>query len=236
MSIKLVFANVGTGKTTYLAKLAHSKRNIKKYDKIFSNVPIEGCYQFDVRDLGKLHIENALLLIDEGAIVLDNNVKLPEREKTFYRLHRHYNCDIVVVSQSFEDINIVVRRLYTSMYIMKRSLFFPWLSYTRLISKKIGIDEVSKQIIDFYDFIPFSRRYFRRSKYYKYFDSYDKPQLQEFEPKLWIEPKEEEPKEKVTVKDKLLAIKDKAVNTKITIPFIKPKEVEEEGEVICQQE
>jgi hypothetical protein len=195
--IKLYFANPGAGKTTFLAKTAQKYnkptrlsivlnklsfgkiKKKKKYENVYCTAPIWNTLEYDVdRDMGIKHIENSLILIDEGAIVLDNRVPLTKPQKTFLRLHRHYKCDIICTSQSWEDINIVVRRLYDKIYLMNRTL----LKHTttiREISKKIDIDE-DGNIKDSYHFkfFIFGFRFFRRKKFYRYFNSYDKPQLE----------------------------------------------------------
>lgn len=167
--ISLYFANPGAGKTTYLSRIAQKYnkptalstmlnkitrgklKEKRKYDCVYCNVPIYNTYMFDVdKDLGVKHIERSLLLIDEGAIVLDNRVPLTEEQKTFLRLHRHYKVDIICVSQSWEDINIVVRRLYDRIYLMNKT----WLGHLttiRKIKKMIQISEEG-QIQDMYRF------------------------------------------------------------------------------------
>lgn len=185
MAITLIFANVGTGKTTYLAKLANSKKTRKKYKDIYSNVPIDNTYRLDTQNIGKFHVTDALILIDEGAIHFDNRMSLKEYQKTYFRLHRHYNCDIVIVSQSYEDINIILRRLYTRIYLMKQSIF-PCVTKLKRIYKTIDIDKETHSIIESYQFgIFFNNKYLFRPKYYKYFNSFDRPQLLEFVKVAW---------------------------------------------------
>jgi hypothetical protein len=195
--ISLYFANPGAGKTTYLAKIAQkynkptSFRRVihkitmgkskleSKYDKVYCNVPIYNTFKFDVdQDLGIKHIEKSLLLIDEGAIVLDNRTPLSDEQKTFLRLHRHYKVDIVCVSQSWEDINIVVRRLYDRIYLMNKT-HIGHLTIFRKIKKLIQMSEEG-QIQDMYKFThPLFGGFqiFNRKPYYRFFNSYDRPQL-----------------------------------------------------------
>lgn len=183
--ISLYFANPGGGKTSFLSKIAHSRKYKKKYDKIFCNVPIKDTYMFDVtKDLGISHIENSLILIDEGAIELDNRTPLKSFQKTFLRLHRHYKCDIIICSQSWEDVNIVVRRLYDHIYLINRIPLFKHWSVIRRIKKCIDISEEG-QIVDMYYFTFLGLRLFYRRPYYKYFNSYDKPQLTDIDPCMY---------------------------------------------------
>lgn len=191
----LVFSNKGNGKTTYAAMLARLEKNYKKYTGgIYSNVPIKGSYKFKVKDLGRMHIENALIIVDEGAIELPNTSPMPEYQKSFMRLSRHYQCDIVFISQSWEDINIVVRRLYDRIYFLKKWFILPPMSSLLRIKKVIGISE-DGQIVEQYHYtpnIPFIfTKYIWRPNHYKYFDSYDCPELKRFNPILWDEHTEE---------------------------------------------
>ncbi len=225
--IELYFANPGAGKTTYISKLAQKynkpkfssyllhllsfgKIDIKyKYPNgVYCNVPVYGTKKYTVDDdLGKTHIEKALILIDEGAIVLDNRVPLSKDKKQFLRLHRHYKCDAIIVSQSWEDVNIVVRRLYDGIYLMNH--LFGHFSVIRKIVKFTTISE-DEQIIDGYRFKRFGMRLFYRKPYYRYFNSYEKPILNKKECDTWIE----EPVYNIrqTIKNRFLSVKCKIIN------------------------
>lgn len=181
--LTLYFANKGTGKTTLLSKFAYLGQNKRKFKKkypngTFSNVPISGCKHLDIKEqLGKVNIEKALVLVDEGAIEFDNTTRLPDCQKMFFRLQRHYECDVIVISQSWEDININLRRLYDNMFIMSRSRVLRHMSYIRRIVKYIDINEETNKPEDFYKWAyPAVFSYwFNRKPYYKYFDTHYKP-------------------------------------------------------------
>ena len=176
--VVLYFANIGSGKTTYLSKLAIKelkkiKKGKSKYKYVVSNAIISGViYVPDIRKLMKAGaLKDTLLLIDEGSIEYNNRKQnLTELEITWFKLIRHYNCSTIVLSQSYDDIDITLRRLYTEIYILNR---LPWVTLIRPIKKYVGIDEVSNQIVDKYKFkIPFTWRVFIRPIYFKYFNSW----------------------------------------------------------------
>ena len=177
--ISLYFGNIGSGKSTILAKLASKAENLG-YQRTFSNVPIKGTILIKSSDLGFYDFSNSLVLLDEGGIDFNNRfyAKMPLETIQFLKLSRHYNCDIAIVSQSFDDIDITFRRLCDKLYYVWRiSKHF---TSTRQIVKSITIDEDSKQIIDSYDKVRFSFRPVFMPKYWKMFDSYSAPVLPPF--------------------------------------------------------
>jgi hypothetical protein len=77
--IRIIFADQGAGKTTYLAKIIKLETRKMKmgkspYKHIICNSPIEGAIFFeDIRKLLKRYaVEDTLMLIDEGSIVYNN--------------------------------------------------------------------------------------------------------------------------------------------------------------------
>ena len=196
--IILYFANIGTGKTTYLSKLAIQEQRLilkgkSKYTHIISNALISGViYQPDLRKLLKNGaMQRTLILVDEGSIVYNNRqMNLTGLEIQYFKLIRHYSSTCIVLSQSYDDIDVTLRRLYTEIYLMR---YLPFFTLIQPIKKKVGIDEMSKQIIDEYQFRWFfSWRLFLRPLYFKYFNSWWIPhdvdiidfELEEFKNKL----------------------------------------------------
>lgn len=176
--VTLIFANIGTGKTTFLSKIAIQelkkiKKGKSKYTQIISNAQIAGVvYIPDIRKLLKTGaVQDSLLLIDEGSIEYNNRkMNLTELEILYLKLIRHYKCDMTILSQSYDDIDVTLRRLYSKIYILRK---LPYFTLIMPIKKKIGIDDISKQIIDEYRFEWFfSWRLFLRPLYFKYFNSW----------------------------------------------------------------
>lgn len=90
-----VFGLPGSGKSTYLAKLA--KKSFKKYDRVYSNFYIRGCYQLDFDTLGLVDYSDCLILIDEISLFCDcrNWKNFSSDMVYFWTNHRHYGVDIV---------------------------------------------------------------------------------------------------------------------------------------------
>lgn len=179
MAIKVLFGSPGAGKTTHAAMIV--AKNEKKGIPTFSNVYIKGAYEYNATsDLGVYYIGDCDLIIDEAGIEF-NSRKYKSLSQTiieFLKLYRHFNIrDVYVYSQAPDDMDITLRRLSTEFYLLRKSII-PELSYTRRIVRDIGrIDQMSKQLTDGYEYVPFSKRYFMRRKYYNRFDSWAKPDL-----------------------------------------------------------
>lgn len=202
--VNVYFGIPGSGKTTYAAYLSKQAmhetlaykiwikwptnffvrllfRNCRVPLTVFSNVPIIGTYQLDPKsDLGVYEVSNGKIIIDEASIEYNNrNFKsLPHETIRFFKLHRHYHTSIDVFSQSFDDMDITLRRLAHSYFLVKKSLF-PYFIKVKKIYRKVGIDENTHQIADLFNFgLPFlDDQYIFMPTLWKMFDSYDAPEL-----------------------------------------------------------
>lgn len=222
--ITLYFANVGSGKSTKLAQIASKelkkiRKGKSKYKYVVSNCHIKGVYYVpDIHIIAEKAFENCLILIDEGSIEFNsrNYKSMKPQEVQYFKLHRHYggydpidkinySNDIVIVSQSYEDIDITIRRLYGQMYILKKLGPF---TAEREIKKYITIDE-NEQIIEGYRFVRLPR-FWLRKPYYKYFDSYWRP---ENVPVVKVDEELEqlEPYKPKSLKEKILDFKIKVI-------------------------
>lgn len=165
--IQGVFGLPGSGKSTYLAKLAKKANN--KGVKVYSNFYIKGCYQLDFDDLGQHEYSDCLLLIDEISLFCDcRSWKNFSTDLVyFFTNHRHYNVNIVYCSQSYADCDKKIRNLTDSLYYITRSLV-PFCSSVRLIDKTFS---VSENIVENYKLTGLPHLVFR-PRYYKMFDSF----------------------------------------------------------------
>lgn len=171
----------GSGKTTFAAYLAKKRRKKAKKKKtndlILSNFPLKGAFKIVKSDIGQYMIHDCLLIMDEAGIDYNNrNFKTFSDDETyFYKFHRHYNVDIAMFSQDF-DVDVKLRKLATRLFIVEKS-FIPGFIKRRQISKKIGIDKNTKQLIDEYKFVIFGTKYIYAPKLWKLFDSYSHKKL-----------------------------------------------------------
>ena len=210
LKLDVYFGVPGSGKTTYAAYLAKKAnyesiviRLCKRFPcrftdwivngdswkrclPVYSNVPIKNTLQLDVRnDIGRVMIDNGKMIIDEAGIEFNNrNYKaLPHEAIKFFKYHRHYQVSIDVFSQSFDDMDITLRRLAQTFYVVKKSLI-PFFIVTKRINRKIGIDDKTHQMADLYRFgLPvIDTRWTFCPPLWKMFDSYSFDPLP---PKNW---------------------------------------------------
>lgn len=191
----MYFGVPGSGKTTFAAylykhqiksNLKREKRN-KPIKRIFSNIPLKGSYQLEKDDIGKYDQSNSLMLYDEIAFDFNNRdfkTNFNKEQLKFFKLHRHYNVDIVLFSQGWDDADKKLRDLTTRIFVVQKS-FFPFCISKRAIRKKIAIHELDKTIIDEYFYVPFSRRIIFSPPLWKLFNSYDAPPLPIKDFKKW---------------------------------------------------
>ncbi len=176
-SFDIYFGVPGSGKTTFAAYLA--KKRLKRHKKVFSNVAIKGTHAIEpLTDIGVYDISNGLLIIDEAGIEYNNRdfKTFSKNALKFYKYHRHYNVDVAIFSQDFADMDLKLRKLSTCLYLVKKS-FFPFFIKRKRILKKIGIDELTHDIIDEYYFQLFGSKWIFSPKLWKMFNSVEHPVL-----------------------------------------------------------
>lgn len=161
----------------------------KRAVPVYSNVPITGSYKLDAKnDLGHYMVYDGKVIIDEAGIEFNNrNYKNFSQENIyFFKYHRHYETNVEVFSQSFEDMDITIRRLARQFYLVKQSII-PYFVTLRKIHRKVGIDSNTHQIIDWYDFgLPVigTKRIFS-PVLWKLFNSYSHKELPQKEWEKW---------------------------------------------------
>lgn len=212
LQLNVYFGVPGSGKTTYAAYLAReaqreslvlrlcsrfpcrftdwilSGNNWKRPYPVWSNVPIAGTLRLNAReDIGVHMIQDGKLIIDEAGVEFNsrNYKTFPQTAIKFFKYHRHYGVSVDVFSQSFEDMDVTLRRLAQNFYVVKKSML-PFFVVTKRIRRRVGIDDKTHQLCDAYFFgLPVldTKRIFC-PPLWKMFDSYDFEELPE---KDWSE-------------------------------------------------
>lgn len=172
----IYFGVPGSGKTTFAAWL--SKKRLKRSKKVYSNVDIKGCYAVEKSDIGKYDISDGLLILDEAGIEYNNrNYKsFSNNEVSFFKKHRHYNIDIAIFSQDFQDMDIKLRKLATRYYLVRKSMI-PFCLSRKTIRKKIDIRKDTGEIIERYYFVFLSRRLIFAPVVWKMFNTHEREEL-----------------------------------------------------------
>ena len=187
--IKAYFGVPGCGKSTTLVK--EYRKNKRKYKKIYTiNIDIKGCKRITKEDLEKYKFTNSLILWDEITMDADNReFKTFSKDlRDFFILHRHFNTDIIYVTQNFENVDKKIRDLTSELWYMQKSVVPLLRGFTtaKRIYRNININENTSELTLGYRFCNFIESLFVsnfnmiwRRKYYKYFDSWDELNLKE---------------------------------------------------------
>lgn len=180
--LSIYFGVPGAGKTTFAAWLA--KRDLKKGFKVWSNVPITGTLKLSPKeDIGTYMISNGRVIIDEAGIEYNNRdfKEFSKKQLYFYKFHRHYELAVDVFSQGYDDMDKKIRTLAQRLYVVKRSIF-PWFIKRKQIKKRVGINDMTKDIIDEYYFVPLSTKYIFAPVLWKMFNTISRDPFPE---KVW---------------------------------------------------
>ena len=186
----------GSGKTTLACRLL--KKNIHPFIKLKKNNYHYNFCNFDCKianviDLSLLSTQKlphySYLALDESGIEFNARgfKTLPIGFIEFFKMHRHEHCDVDIFSQTWDDTDKQIRDLASEIWLLKK---VGPLTYARCVYKRVGIDDVTKQLqyqhffrSVFMQLLPFMPKQFIfcwRPAYYKYFDSYapmDRPIL-----------------------------------------------------------
>ena len=177
--LTFVFGKKGSGKNTYLTKIAY--QHLEKGWRVYSNVEMPGCYLLKPEDIGSYMIppESVVLLDEVGLIWHSRDHKtFPKHVLRWFKLQRHYHVKVYMTSQDF-DCDKALRILADDMYLLicKLRIF----SYGKRIIKypdlvTTGGDGSEKRLGDQlkFDFLlwPGSRIFTYIPRWVKYFDSF----------------------------------------------------------------
>lgn len=192
--ITTYFGSPGCGKTTLAVKKAI--KNQKIYEHCFLNFEhkVENAYICNMDRLGEWTFPDvSYIAIDEAGIEYNSRAykALPKTAIAWFKKHRHYKCDIDVFSQSWEDMDVTIRRLSDQLWYLYRIGPF---TLARRVYKRVTVDKNTEQIIDGYHmssmlwllvwFLQLDKGLFApkfkltfRPFYYKYFDSFSKDDI-----------------------------------------------------------
>ncbi len=182
-----IFGLPGAGKTTYATMLARKElkriqRKKSKYSDVLTSFYCVGCKRIKYADLGKYLYENVLIIIDEITLFADSRdfKTFSAEKKEFFLLHRHYGCDIIYLTQMYDNVDKKIRDITSDLWHLKKcGLGF---SRAKKIFRTLDINDQTKEIVSGYEFPSFFQNLLSfgrlnvfcfRPLYYKYFDSFE---------------------------------------------------------------
>lgn len=175
----IYFGVPGSGKTTIAAAL--SAKSFRNCIPVYSNVDIKNTFKLDPKtDIGEYAMQNCKVIIDEAGIDYNNRnfkTNLSQNALEWFKTHRHYKCSVDVFSQSFEDMDITLRRLAQKLFVVKKSLI-PWHIVAKPVKVKIAPDE-NGQLVSKYSFYPLGigNKYIFAPFYWHLFNSFSTKEL-----------------------------------------------------------
>lgn len=177
----------GSGKTTLAAYFCKRYMRRHKDKNCFSNVPILGAKRLDCNaDLGKVLVEDGMIVVDEGGIEYNNRAYklLPKTTIQFAKLYRHFGIKHFLFFSQGMDIDITFVRLCDRICIVRKSLL-PYFIFIREVRKKVGIDDLTKQLVDQYEYKPLGFHWVFMPTVWRMFDTYETPFLPSKDWKVW---------------------------------------------------
>lgn len=165
-----IFAPPGSGKTTLAAKI--DKESLLDARPVYSNVPLIGANKYELKDLGEKQFEHCTIIIDEAGNEVSNrnwHNNLNNDQIEFLKLHRHYDVDIYLFSQSYGDVDNKFRELTTLLIMLKKSRI-PFRINACAIKK--CMDLINGQIVEFFEWDKSNSFHFYIPSLWAYFNSY----------------------------------------------------------------
>lgn len=179
-TLTFVFGKKGSGKSCLLTNelIHHKKKGWICYTDLPINIP--GIYIINAQDLKDFRPEpHSFIALDEVGLTWDNrNFKAFDKGLTeFFKLQRKYKCKIIMNSQAF-DVDKKIRDL-TDRMILQRNIGNV-ISFSRPIRRSITLTEPSAEgdsrIADRLSWASFfSCKFYFMPRYFKYFNSFDRP-------------------------------------------------------------
>lgn len=193
MAVSLYFGLPGAGKTTMMVYLALKGLKSKRYQYIYCNVRISvpGVTYIDNDCIGKYNLCDCLILVDEATLFADSRdfKNFDKGKLTYFLEHRHYNCDIVLFTQQWDGVDRKIRVITDRVfYVYKGKLLGHWFTRCYPIPYGIIIPDPKKdsseklgEIVQGYAkpnvLVRLFSPWLYRPRYYKYFDSWERPTL-----------------------------------------------------------
>ena len=151
--ISIYFGSPGAGKTTLACRAVKKARRRYAYTFTDFGCNIADFDDVDLTGLGQWTFPpNSLLVVDEAGITFNSRKykSLPQYTIGWLKLCRHYSVDCIMMSQSWEDMDVSIRRLADRLYYIRKLGPF---TLIRRVYKRVTINEETEQIIDGYKMV-----------------------------------------------------------------------------------
>lgn len=168
-NIDMVFSRPGGGKTTFLVREA-LKMQKKGWRVYTTSEDIPGEFIHPSR-IGTFYFtgEKNLLIIDEIATIWhsrDFKNNFSKMQRNWFKYHRHQKLKILIASQSYDDVDKVVKLLTTDYYLLVKymNIFVCCKKIKKSVALTEPVGDSPGSISDSFEFEPFfvpgARRWF----------------------------------------------------------------------------
>lgn len=176
----LIFGKKGSGKTSYMAKLA-LKYSSMGLTVFCTEEHVSNSYYLPSDYIGKYWLpEGSVLLIDELSCLYNsrNFKSTPQDVLRWFKYSRHNKVKIFAFTQVFNDSDYQIRMLADNMYLAKNlGIFALYRRIRKVLDIRTDVNGVG-QIVDSFEKAPFLGKgntlFCSLRKYRKYFDSYSR--------------------------------------------------------------
>lgn len=138
----------GVGKTLFAVSIA--RKYIKNNLSVYSNSYIKNTFQLPLNWYDYKYEKNSLIILDEAQLNYNcRDYSTKERQEmykkilTYLTMCRHYDIEIVFITQSINRLDVQIRDLATDIYRLRKSKKIPIFYYSfknkKIIFKKIPI-------------------------------------------------------------------------------------------------
>lgn len=200
--ITTYFGLPGCGKTTKFVQLAVKEsrlidRGKSRYKYIVGNIDLVNVPHYNkinFQTLGKIGYPDALVLIDEASLECDSRdfKNFARHTLEYFLLHRHWNNDVHLFSQQWNGIDLKIRAITNKVVYLHKSPILRFLTRETTIRygvviPKIGENKGGEICMGYFDPGPVAKFFeprFIRCPYYKYFDSWTRPNIPLFRPSV----------------------------------------------------
>lgn len=126
--------NNGSGKTLWAVHLA--KYYLKNKLPVYSNSYIKDCFVLPLNWYDFQYQKGSLIILDEAQLLYNcrdystkDKQEMFKKILTYLTMVRHYDIEIIFITQSINRLDVQIRDLATDVYRLKKTIKLPYFSF-----------------------------------------------------------------------------------------------------------